>query len=245
MTKTEFNKYEEIGRKFKHSDLLEGYHHYRRLELVLQFLKKSKKDLLVLDAACGDGIQAEKIINYHRVVGIDISPTRVKRAKNRISKGTFMEGDLYNLPFKCNMFDIAVLSEIIEHLHKPREVLKEVNRVLKSDGYLIVDIPSKSNIVDMILRFFGKNPLWGLYIDESHIAFYDMNSLKNIFKDSDFEILDIRGAPCIRYDLPILGKFTWRKKWHIVLKTVDILIGSIPIIKKYGAIQVFYAKVNK
>jgi len=242
MTKNELTKYEEIAKQFPQNNLLEGYHHFRRLELVLHFLEKLGNDLLVLDAACGDGIQAEKIIEVHRVIGIDISPTRIKRAKNRIGAGVFMDGDVYNLPFKCNIFDIAVLGEVIEHLHEPRDVLKEINRVLKPNGYLIVDIPSKSNIVDMILRLLGKNPMWGLYVDKSHVAFYDMHSLEDIFKNSGFKVIDVRGGPCIRYNLPLLRRFTWRKKWWIILMAIDMVLGRIPIIKKYGAIQVFLCK---
>ncbi|SNQ61099.1 class I SAM-dependent methyltransferase [Candidatus Methanoperedens nitratireducens] len=245
MTKNELNKYEEIARQFPQSNLLEGYHHFRRLELTLYFLKKLGGDLLVLDAACGDGIQAERIIDIHRVIGIDLSPTRIKRAKNRVKEGTFMNGNLYNLPFKSNKFDAVVLGEIIEHLHEPKEVLKEINRILRRNGYLIMDIPSRSNIVDMILRFLGKNPMWGLYVDKSHVAFYDMHSIESIFKDSGFKIIDARGGPCIRYDLPLLGMFTWQKKKWAILKIIDMILERIPVIKKYGAIQIFLFRVVK
>lgn len=241
----EFNKYEDIGRQYPQSNLLEGYHHIRRLESTLNFLKKLNDNLLILDAACGDGIQAENIIKEHKLVGIDLSPSRIIRARNRVKEAIFMNGNLYHLPFKCNIFDVAILGEILEHLHEPKEVLEEINRVLKHNGYIIVDIPSKSNIIDIILRFLGKNPMWGLYVDKSHVAFYDMHSFVNILKSSGFKIIDIRGSPCIRYNLPLLRIFTWKKKYWIVLRIIDVVLGKIPVLKKYGAIQVFFCKSNK
>ena len=54
-------KYEEIADKFPHNHLLGGYHHFRRLELMLYFLSKLGYNLLVLDAGCGDGVQAKRI----------------------------------------------------------------------------------------------------------------------------------------------------------------------------------------
>ena len=239
MTQNEINKYEEIALQIPQDHLLEGYHHFRKLELTLNFLNGLGEDLLVLDAACGDGIQAEKIVDAHKIVGVDLSITRIKRAQKRVKNGLFANGDIYSLPFHSNTFDVAILGEIIEHLYEPKKALEEIKRALKPNGYLIVDIPSKSNIVDIILRFFGRNPMWGLYIDKTHVAFHDMGTLTNILESADFNVVDVRGGPCIRYNLPFLGYIVWHKKFWLPLKIMDKILNRIPIIKRYGAIQVF------
>ena len=63
-------------------------------------------------------------------MGVDPSPTRIKRAKRRVIEGRFIVGDVYNPPFKSNTFDVVVLGEIIEHLHEPEKALLEINRIL-------------------------------------------------------------------------------------------------------------------
>jgi ubiquinone/menaquinone biosynthesis C-methylase UbiE len=253
----ELKKYECVAKDFSHDQLLESYHHLRRLEMVLYFLGNlGRKNLLILDAGCGDGVQAGRIAEAYKVVGVDLSPTRTKRAKKRVINGKFIVGDLYNLPFKSNTFDIVVLGEIIEHLHEPEKALLEINQSLKPNGYLIVDTVSRSNAIDVFLLFLMKiNHLktflktknvkgmnlydklidWGLYIDRTHVMFYDMKALKELLNQSNFNVIDIRGAPCLRYDFPSLIKPT-------ILKIADKILSNIPYLKKYGAIQVFLCK---
>lgn len=255
----EVEKYEKVAKLFSHDTLLEGCSHPLRLNVALNFLERVGGNKLVLDCACGDGIQAEKFSKTHRVIGIDLSSVRVKRAR---AKGlSVMVADVYNLPFKNDTFDVLVFGEILEHLTEPEKALKEINRTLKSKGYLIMDTPSRSNIIDMAFHplmriWFIKNMLlkihidrlreknlydkivnWGLYIDLTHVRFYDMRTIEKLVNSSGFDIIDVRGAPCLRYDLPSIIK-------PRVFRIVDNLLRKLPIIKKYGAIQVFMCQVN-
>jgi len=151
-------RYEEVAKDFPQNHLLDGYHHFRRLDLTLHFLDRLGWNLLVLDVGCGDGIQAERISEKNKVIGIDISRIRIQRARRRVPKAAFIVGDLYHLPFKENIFDVLTLEEVIEHLHKPKKALLELKRVTTFKGHLILDTPSKSNIIDKFLRFLGREP---------------------------------------------------------------------------------------
>lgn len=256
----EVEKYERVAKEFSHDRLLEDYSHSLRLSTTLSFLEEIGKYKLVLDCGCGDGVQAEKISKMHKVIGVDLSSIRVKRAR---TKGLeVMAADVYNLPFKNSIFDIVVFSEILEHLTEPEKALKEINRTLKSKGYLIMDTPSRTNIIDIVLHplmriWFIKNILlkihidrlreknlydkifnWGLYQDLTHVSFYDMHTIKKLLNSSGFDIIKVRGAPCCRYDLPSIII-------PPIFKIVDGVLRRLPIIRKYGAIQVFMCKVNK
>ncbi len=235
--------YEEIAQKFPQNRLLEGYHHFRRLQMVLKLMDRLGEDLLVLDAGCGDGIQAAAISNKNRVIGIDISQTRLRRAQEIVNKGSFINGDLLSLPFKDNIFDVVLFLEVLEHLPGPIPVLRELRRIVKRGGYLILDTPSKTNIVDILLRLIGRNPPnWGLYLDKSHLFFYNMSEVKGLLKRSGFDCLKVRGAPCLRINLPILEEYTWdRRRWGIY-KFTDAVLGAIPFLRQLGAFQVFMAR---
>lgn len=50
-------KYERMAVDLDQDHHLNEYHHFRRLEIVLSFLRKLGKDLIILDAGCGDGLQ--------------------------------------------------------------------------------------------------------------------------------------------------------------------------------------------
>jgi cyclopropane fatty-acyl-phospholipid synthase-like methyltransferase len=66
-------KYERMAADFEQNHQLNGYHHFRRLEIVLSFLRKLGKDLIILDAGCGDGLQLDKYVKSYMAFGVDIS----------------------------------------------------------------------------------------------------------------------------------------------------------------------------
>ena len=55
----------------------------------------------------------------------------------------FRAEGVYDTSFKDEMFDIIISSDVIEHLNEPETFLKEVNRLLKTKGFLIVGTPIK------------------------------------------------------------------------------------------------------
>lgn len=240
--------YEKVAEEYPHDALLDSYHHTRRLEIVDKFLNKLGKNLKVLDAGCGDGIQAEIFAKNHNVTGVDISSIRIKRAKERVKKAKFYVGNLYDLDFPDNTFDVAIASEIIEHLTDPVKALKEIKRVLKPNGYVIIDLPSRSNFCDAFFRLFkiDKNLDWGLYTDKTHIAFYTMGEIKDILEKAGFKPKCIRGGPTFRYNLKFFRKHFLRRKnrWWF-LRLIDYILGSTPYIRQFGSVQIFLAQSKK
>jgi len=62
------------------------------------------------------------------------------------------------LPYESNSLDVVVICQVIEHLNfNPLPVLKEINRVLKNDGYIYIGMPNQSNIVNRIKLLLGKS----------------------------------------------------------------------------------------
>jgi len=99
---------------------------------------------VVLDAGCGVGYGTNYLgMKAESVVGVDVSRKAIKYSKNYKTKNvTFMLGDVTNLPFKDNCFDIVISFEVIEHLKNYEKFLQEVRRVLKSDGLFICSTPN-------------------------------------------------------------------------------------------------------
>ncbi|WP_407412908.1 class I SAM-dependent methyltransferase [Methanobrevibacter sp.] len=107
-----------------------------------------KKDSKILDIGCGGGrnIQrfAEQISENGRVVGIDYSDVSVEKSielnKESINKGivNVLQGSVSEMPFYDETFDIATAFETIYFWPDFINDLKEVNRVLKNDGFLFI-----------------------------------------------------------------------------------------------------------
>ncbi len=99
------------------------------------------------------------------------------------------------LPWQDNFFDFIMLSEVLEHLI-PSDipgVLKEIKRVLKKDGYLVITTPNIASLLKRINLLRGKNPIeFDLRLHEEatfgHIREYTMNELEQIVMDQNFKL---------------------------------------------------------
>jgi len=110
----------------------------------------------VLDIGCHTGkLIKERVKNIEKpeVYGIDIDKKSVSLSKALGIKA--VEGDVENdLPFKSNFFNIVVANQIIEHLVNIDGFIKEIHRVLKTNGYLVLsteNLSSWHNIFALLL----------------------------------------------------------------------------------------------
>jgi ubiquinone/menaquinone biosynthesis C-methylase UbiE len=96
----------------------------------------------ILDVACGDGVglRCFREMGFSRVTGVEFNHAKAERA---LGHGYSVHGaDMHDLScFTDRSFDIVYSSNTIEHAYHPRRVLKELTRVLRSDGELIVVLP--------------------------------------------------------------------------------------------------------
>lgn len=103
-------------------------------------------DKIVLDIACGEGYGTELLSkNAQKVYGVDISEEAISHAKKRynIDNVEFIQGDCTNIPLESGSVDIIASFETIEHHDKHGQMLKELKRVLKPDGILVISSPDK------------------------------------------------------------------------------------------------------
>ena len=94
-----------------------------------------------LDAACGTGRHARELVRLgHDVVGIDITPEMLSRARENVPEAEFREGDLRHVPAGDEEFDVVVCALALAHLPELDAGMRELARVLKPRGKLIVSV---------------------------------------------------------------------------------------------------------
>ena len=157
----------------------------------LGFRKNVYNDKIkILDIGFGDGeliLLLSKMGFY--VNGIDISKGKKDRLKDllkinnlnaNLAVGKVHEvGKIYN----NSEFDCIFLSEVLEHLKKPEEAIKEIFKILKKDGKLIVTVPFEEKI-----KYYVCTNCYKLTPASGHFNSYSISSLKKILEGSGFSI---------------------------------------------------------
>jgi 2-polyprenyl-3-methyl-5-hydroxy-6-metoxy-1,4-benzoquinol methylase len=173
-------------------DILQRFWHKRRFKEVSELIEPVSGQ--ILDIGSADGVFSKVILDKSKakgLVGIDVLKSSVDWA-NKHWKGTgkmkFMVGYAHELKFKTNTFDAVVALEVLEHVFKPKQVLKEVKRVLKKSGYAIFLVPTDSPLFRMIwffwLKFYPRGKIWR----NTHIQTYRKSYLPKLCKQAGFDL---------------------------------------------------------
>ena len=103
-------------------------HHYEWIKRQLGDVTHGKK---MIDVGCGQS-QFKDLYGDFDVCGIDFYPYPGANIITDLNK---------NIPLKSGTVDVAILSNVLEHIYKPIEMLTEIARVLKKDGVVILVVP--------------------------------------------------------------------------------------------------------
>jgi ubiquinone/menaquinone biosynthesis C-methylase UbiE len=109
-----------------------------------RFSQDYAREKAVLDAGCADGFGSTLLAEVALSVdAIDNDPALIAEARKKHARPNiaFQAGDVRSLPFPDNSFDCAVGFEIIEHFKDQGSFLRELRRVVKPDGIIIISTP--------------------------------------------------------------------------------------------------------
>ncbi|MBU1931394.1 class I SAM-dependent methyltransferase [Patescibacteria group bacterium] len=93
-----------------------------------------------LDLGCGFGEFAQVFFDQPVAVGVDICPKKINQAKKTGKYLKLVQADACQLPFKTESFNSVISVSALEHMTNPSKVLKEVLRVLKPEGQLVLTV---------------------------------------------------------------------------------------------------------
>ncbi len=140
-------------------------------QIILNNIFKKKNN--ILDFGSGSGVNLDILKKYGSV---DVHEKN-KFARSILKKNKNVKTIFSNLKLKKNYYDIILLADVIEHIEKPKILMKNLKKFLKKDGQLLITVPAYQFL------FSKKDEVLG------HYRRYDINSLKKELKG--FEIVNI------------------------------------------------------
>jgi ubiquinone/menaquinone biosynthesis C-methylase UbiE len=106
-------------------------------------------DMQVLDLCCGSGQATRYLVDrFPHVTGLDASPRSIQRAQHNVPQATYVEGWAQSMPLPNAQFDLVHTSAALHEMSPDvlRQILKEVDRVLKPGGiFTLVDFHAPTN----------------------------------------------------------------------------------------------------
>lgn len=152
------NKGLTIEQKIQEDQYIKPYHYFIERDSsngnrYFSYIDKCKEIIdsyvgkTILDAGCGDGFFVNQLDdNKNEIIGLDYSKRAINFAEafNKDRRIKFFQGEIENMPFSNEYFDIITNIAVLEHI-KSENVqlsLKEISRVLKNDGMFILVLPT-------------------------------------------------------------------------------------------------------
>jgi ubiquinone/menaquinone biosynthesis C-methylase UbiE len=163
--------------------------------------KIDKEGMRLLEAGIGSGKNIEYYPDGIEIFAIDFSPKMIKEAEKKVEKYkkevNLLEMDIQDLDFEDNYFDLIITSCVFCSVPDPIKGLKELKRVLKKDGRIIMleHMRSQNEFVGKIMDWFNWISLytWGANINRKTIkniekAGLELVEINNLMSDIVKEI---------------------------------------------------------
>ena len=199
MTDAKVRFYDTIADDF--DTLSNQYDTRRRLEIVFEELL-GRYDLAgcsLLDVGCGTGWFSQWAASRGATVtSLDIGVRLLDKTRQRCRTRP-IAGDACRLPLASSTFDVVISSECIEHTVDPRLALREIHRVTKPGGVLIVTVPNQRwHFAVTIADRLNLRPFHGY---ENWLRW---NQLRDELRTAGSQIEELRGFHLVPPIIPVM-----------------------------------------
>lgn len=169
------------------------------------FVKDINKNDVILDLGSGNGQNSIKAAKKaKKVIGLEFNEELINLAKisarqSKIKNVKFTKSDLeYTLQIKSNSIDKVIFLDVLEHLKKRNQILREIKRVLKPGGKAFIGVPNKNTSWKKTQRSVGICS----FSDPDHKIEFSEREIKNLIRKNGFIIENFDYG---KFDIPFRG----------------------------------------
>lgn len=210
------------------------YEHYKSpspLEMtkwgaLLHNIHKLKKGGRLLEVGCSIGNFLNIAKKYFEAYGVEVAQWSSKFARENYNLNVFT-GTIQQRKFPDCTFDVVVASELIEHLHDPSKFVKEVRRVLRKDGLLVL---TTGNIGSLMAKL--KRKKWWYFAPKYHLYYFSPQTIRLLLDNEGFVILRFSGSMGLGVNDIVKMFSEYSNKWLFMkdilarVKISDLYLGS-------------------
>lgn len=203
----------------KRSLFEKAYHFVKNIALknkldLINSLQKEKGSILDIGAGTGDFLSVAKKDGW-KTIGVEPS---AKAKKIALEKGVSFVNDTYELA--SHSFDVITMWHVLEHVPNLEEQIKELKRLLKPSGSLIVAVPNHKSYDAQYYKSY-----WAAYDVPIHFWHFSKKAIKELFSREGMELKKILPMKFDSFYVSLLsekyknGKMNFIKAFYIGLKS--------------------------
>ena len=173
------------------NNILQKIWHLNKLQAVIKAISQDcVPSLLDIGSADGSFInRLEKHTHCSHLIAVDPYFPPLKFGAKHFSNTQYIQGDSHNLPIKSHSIPVITILETLEHVRDPLQTLIELKRVLKKNGYIIVEMDSGNFLFQMVWFFWkklGKGKVW----NNAHLTSFNVQLLEQLFSQAKLKIVN-------------------------------------------------------
>jgi 2-polyprenyl-3-methyl-5-hydroxy-6-metoxy-1,4-benzoquinol methylase len=163
----------------------------RRFEYFVACIDRARarlgRRLRLLDAGCGDGYWLMRLSSLPdlELSGVDYNPLRVERARQAAPTASITCSGLHEFA-AGQQFDVILLSQVIEHVPDDVGLLRQVARLLRPGGVLILGTPNEGSFLQSVER-----RRTGTAALTDHVHFYTEKEIRRKLDGAGFETVSV------------------------------------------------------
>jgi len=167
---------------------------------LFRFLDRYTKPGRFLSIGCSDGIELLLAERFGwQPEGYDVDEEYMSALRRELDYPIY-SGDFLELALPANHYDCAVMDQVLEHPKNPQDYLKEVHRILRPGGVLMIGCPNIKSISNRLKTMLGKLQMKrrrGRHYDMfHHLFFYDPRTLTRIMQTYfGYQVIVSQGDP--------------------------------------------------
>lgn len=141
----------------------------------------------ILDIGCGSGVFVARMREKGwDAYGLEVSRDSREKSAQRLGKGKVFPG-WEEASFSDGYFDVVTLWHVLEHLDSPVAMAKDIFRVLKKGGFVLVEVPNCHSLTLRIFREFYEH-----HRIPEHLLYWSKQSLQYLFSTEGFAVFSTK-----------------------------------------------------
>lgn len=180
----------------------------------------------ILEIGCSNGNTGALALARNKCgsyIGVEMHEAAAQKARHKISQVLIGDIEQMVFPWEDHSFDALILSEVLEHLVDPWNVLRRLHRYLKPGALVFASSPNVSHhrIIRMLLR--GE---WNLtddgIMDRTHLRWFTPKTFAEMFEQTGYKVIKLEPMSPFKFQVKLQIALMLGKGKHLFYKQIKI-----------------------